>query len=375
VNRSRETTTPQSERERAANTFDLHPVGSFVTDLPHSSTAATARVSVKLIAPFIDAARSLGLRSDLALAGVGLTRSDLENPDLRVSHSLVDQMLRVTIAATGEHDIGLLAAEHLQASHLDVLEYAARAQPTLRGALEHSFRYYGLLHDGFEADLKIDDERATLTMGFGDLTVDDAAFEFALAVHLMAARRMTGNSGLAPLEAHFIHPRRKNTSVHQRIFRSPLLFAQRECALVYARATLDTPLVAADTGLASILDRHAAESLQKLGRNTNLPQRVRELVRRDLTGGKLNAESVARRLGMSARTLHRHLLTDGTSYRALVDDIRREIALRCLRDPQLSLREIGYLLGFTTGPAFHRAFRRWTGKTASAYRIELIKSR
>jgi AraC-like DNA-binding protein len=341
--------------------------------VPDNLKASTARVSVKLLAPFVSAANSLGVRVDVGLASVGLASSDLENPELRVSHALVERMLRGVILQSRERDLGLLAAERLLPIHLDVVEYAARSQPTLRGAFEYSIRYYALLHDGFEADLKLEGDRAILSVSFGGLAVSDAANEFVLAVHLMAARRMTGLTGLSPIETHFSHARPKNTSVHQRIFRSPVQFGQPENALFYPRAVLDTPLVAADSGLARVLERHAAEALRKLGRNTSLPERVRELVRQDLTSGKLTAESLARRLGMSSRTLHRRLVAQGSSYRGTIDDVRREIALRCLGDAQLSVREVGYLLGFTTGPAFHRAFRRWTGTTAAAFRTELQK--
>ena len=337
-------------------------------------SASTARVSVKVLAPFVSAAHALGMRVDVGLASVGLATSDLENAELRVSHALVDRMLRGVILQSGERDLGLLAAEHLEPSHLDVVEYTARSQPNLLGAFEQSIRYYALLHDGIEADLKIEGEKAIFGVSFGGLAIGDAATEFILAVHLMAARRMSGLANLAPIEVHFTHARPKNTTAHQRIFNCPLQFGQPKNAIVYPRAVLDAPLLAADSGLARVLERHAAETLQKLGRSTSLPERVRELVRQDLTSGRLTAESLARRLGMSSRTLHRRLVAQGSSYRGIIDDVRREIALRCLRDPQLSIREVGYLLGFTTGPAFHRAFRRWTGTTAATFRSELQKS-
>ena len=84
---------------------------------------------------------------------------------------------------------------------------------------------------------------------------------------------------------------------------------------------------------------------------------------------------VTERAKKISRTLHRRLVSQSSSYRAILDDVRREIALRCLRDPQLSIREVGYLLGFTTGPAFHRAFRRWTGTTAASFRGEFLHGR
>jgi AraC-like DNA-binding protein len=330
----------------------------------------SGRVAARLLLPFVSAADQLGLRVDAGLASVGLTRADLENPELRVSHFAADRLLR---NSTRNHpDFGLIAAELLRPVHLDIVEYSARSQPTLRGALEHASRYYALLHDGFEANLVLDDQAATLRVGFGGLALTDAAHEFVLAVHAMAARRMTGKADLSPASVQFKHARPDNTARHEALFGCQLQFGQLNTALVYPRSFMELPLVSADSGLAQLLERHASEALQRLGRSALLRERVREFVRQDLTG-KLTAEHMAKRLGMSPRTLHRRLVDEGITYRALVDDVRREMALHCLRDPQLSISEVGYLLGFTTSAAFHRAFRRWTGTTATQYRTTLHK--
>lgn len=328
----------------------------------------TGRVAARLLLPFVTAADEIGLRVDAGLASVGLTRADLENPELRVSHFAADRLIR--LSSRNHPDFGLLAAERLLPVHLDIVEYAARAQPTLHGALEHAIRYYALLHDGFEARFTLDEQYATLYFSFGALALAESAYEFVLAVHLLAARRMTGKADLSPAVVKFKHARPENLAHHEQVFRSQLLFGQSEYALVYPRAYLDLPLTQADSGLAQLLERHATEALQRLGRSALLRERVREFVRQDLTG-KLTAEHMAKRLGMSPRTLHRRLVDEGITYRALVDDVRREMALHCLRDPQLSIGEVGYLLGFTTSAAFHRAFRRWTGTTATQYRTTL----
>jgi AraC-like DNA-binding protein len=341
------------------------------TDHRKVPQGTTGRVAARLLLPFVAAADELSLRVDAGLASVGLTRADLENPELRVSHYAADRLIRNSTRAYP--DFGLIAAEHLLPVHLDIVEYSARSQPTLRGALEHAIRYYALLHDGFEASFLLDDQSATFRVGFGALVLADAVYEFVLAVHVMAARRMTGKPDLNPAAVHFKHPRPENIARHEKLFRCPVLFGQPQTALVYPRNYLELPLVAADSGLAQLLERHASEQLQRLGRSALLRERVREFVRQDLTG-KLTAEHMAKRLGMSPRTLHRRLVDEGITYRALVDDVRREMALHCLRDPQLSIGEVGYLLGFTTSAAFHRAFRRWTGTTATQYRTTLHKA-
>jgi AraC-like DNA-binding protein len=330
--------------------------------------APSGRVSARLLLPFVVAADKFGLRVDVGLASTGLTRGDLANPELRVSHAVADKLLRV--AARSRPDFAIVAAENLEPVHLDVIEYAARSQSTLRAAFEHAIRYYALLHDGFEAQLVERDQYVELQVGFGSLPSSSAIYEFVLAVHVMAVRRMTGREDLVPTAVDFQHPRPERTTAHERVFRCPVQFNQPRNAVVYPKAYMELPLVAADSGLAQLLERHATEALQRLGRSTLLSERVRELIRQDLSG-KLTAESMAKRLGMSPRTLHRRLVDEGITYRALVDDVRRDMALHCLRDPQLSISEVGYLLGFTTSAAFHRAFRRWTGRTATQYRTTL----
>jgi AraC-like DNA-binding protein len=77
---------------------------------------------------------------------------------------------------------------------------------------------------------------------------------------------------------------------------------------------------------------------------------------------------VARRLGVSARTLQRRLGEQGTSFAAIVDEVRRDLARREVALGKRSFGEIAFLLGFSQASAFDRAFRRWTGSTPSAYR-------
>jgi AraC-like DNA-binding protein len=79
-------------------------------------------------------------------------------------------------------------------------------------------------------------------------------------------------------------------------------------------------------------------------------------------------EAVARALGCGRQTLYRRLREEGTSFEALVEAVRRRVAKRLLRDPKVSVKEVGYRLGFAEPAAFSRAFKRWTGKSPAAWR-------
>ena len=73
--------------------------------------------------------------------------------------------------------------------------------------------------------------------------------------------------------------------------------------------------------------------------------------------------SIAKKLRTSPRSLQRRLAEAGTSFSGVIDAERRNLALRHLENPCMSISEVAFLLGFSTGPAFHRAFKRWTGLT------------
>ena len=76
--------------------------------------------------------------------------------------------------------------------------------------------------------------------------------------------------------------------------------------------------------------------------------------------GRLGASRVAAALGMSERSLHRHLRESGQSYQGIVDVFRREEAERLLIAGRADMTEIAHRLGFADQSAFSRAFRRWT---------------
>ena len=71
---------------------------------------------------------------------------------------------------------------------------------------------------------------------------------------------------------------------------------------------------------------------------------------------------------MSKRTLQRTLQKEGTSFNALLNSTRMDLAKQYVRDREISFTEIAFLLGFTESSTFSRAFKRWTGKSPREYR-------
>jgi AraC-like DNA-binding protein len=105
------------------------------------------------------------------------------------------------------------------------------------------------------------------------------------------------------------------------------------------------------------MERHGSRSHQ-----------VAEVLAGRLKGAVPPLSEIARAMAMSDRNLQRALRSDGTSFQTLLDEVRRDLAISHLADPATSAGQVGFLLGFSEPSAFHRAFRRWTGKAPSAYR-------
>lgn len=138
--------------------------------------------------------------------------------------------------------------------------------------------------------------------------------------------------------------------------------------MVFRRERLDAPVIASDPGLLPILEQHAEALLGTIPEGGGFTRRVCELIARELTGGTPSAERIAERLHMSARTLARRLDGEGTSFSKLLDELRRELAIGHLRDRDISVSEVAFLLGFGDANAFSRAFKRWTGEPPSRFK-------
>ena len=92
------------------------------------------------------------------------------------------------------------------------------------------------------------------------------------------------------------------------------------------------------------------------------------MLTRRLARGEPSQGEVAELLNMSARTLQRKLGEGGVTYKEMLDETRRSPALAYLSASRHTVSDVTYLLGFSAGSSFTRAFRRWTGQSPSDWR-------
>jgi AraC-like DNA-binding protein len=186
------------------------------------------------------------------------------------------------------------------------------------------------------------------------------------AVALSCCRPAYGEH-LNPLGVRLRHTSFACRQDYDSFFRCPILFDADRSDIAFARTDVDRPLPSPNRELARANDLILTDFLATLSRD-DLVTRVRIAIAHELPSGKPRDENIAKGVYMSPRTLRRKLAAAGTSFSRLIDEVRHELARRYIADPARTLSEISFLVGFSELSAFSRAFRRWTGKTPSAFR-------
>jgi AraC-like DNA-binding protein len=164
----------------------------------------------------------------------------------------------------------------------------------------------------------------------------------------------------------------KRLEKYEELFGCPLYFRQSNDLLYFDSACLTWPVVHTEHSLREFL-RTAPYQLLIMesdpGAN-NLAAQVKAMMGHDFSEGFPGFETISRALNMSAPTLRRRLKREGTTFQQLKDAARCEAAKLCLDRPELSINDVALQMGFTDPSAFHRSFKKWTGKTPGQFRAE-----
>jgi AraC-like DNA-binding protein len=326
-------------------------------------------VAVAFLRALLDRAGVAGVDASGVLHAIGVTRATLVDVNGWVP---VDAMARAWVLASeqaGGADFGLHAAETLPMGVYGVLEFATMSSPDIGETLQRVARYYRLMGAMSELGLEVGSAGGRVTL-LPVVSIEPAALrhyhEYTFAF-LVTRGRMLGGERVAPSEVRFMHPEPPTgTGEHTRIFRAPVRFGQPMNELYVPRAVMEIPLRAADPASSAILSR-TGETMLAADAGDAL-ERVRTAASAAIDAGDARLELIARRLGVGARTLQRRLGAHGTTYARILDEVRREKAQRWVEQGTMSLGEIAFGLGFSEPSAFHRAFKRWTGRTPRDYR-------
>jgi AraC-like DNA-binding protein len=326
-------------------------------------------IAAPYILRLLHTAAAHGADTDLLLARVGLTAAQLRDPDCRIGLTDLMKLGAWAIRETGQPALGLEMGRATRVADMGLPGLLAMTSPTLGEALDmllrfetlHSRCYRGVSH--FDA--------AHSTLHFYSIAPYNEYNCFVVDSILVAWQRfaewLTGMTDLVQ-EVHIEFPAPSYHAAYEQTFGAPVLFGQAQNALILRADAPALPVLQYEPLLHQQLLTLAQDRVKKLAIADTFNGRVQGILGPLLHGSTPTLEATAQLLGMPDWTLRRKLKEEGTTFQALLDDMRKDLALGYMRDTQMSFGEISYVLGFSTPGAFQRAFKRWTGETPGDYR-------
>ncbi len=303
----------------------------------------------------------------------GIDPALLRDPDARIPSQLADVALTRAMALIPDPAFGLRAAECWHPSNLGCLGYAWLSSRTLHTGLTRIERFGRILGT---VRYQCRNESTGLRFSYdhrrGEAPHAHALTDCALSIVVDMCRKNFGTE-LNPLAVTLRRPTPDDPKPYLDFYRSPVQFGSDENSFVLSHEIVEKPLSSANHEVATLLDAILIRQLATLT-DTDIVSRYKLYLLQHLTSGEPTEQGLAQALGMSRRTLQRKLNALGTTYKGVLDATRHELALQYLDDPARSVTDITFLLGFSEQSAFSRAFKRWSGKTPTAYRSARLES-
>lgn len=329
-----------------------------------STIAAVARLIAYTLKDYDVDTRRLFERAGVALDDIG-------KPAARFSSPAMQKLWRLAVEETGDPCLGVIAGAKVQPAAMHGLGFSWLSSDTLYDALTRLVRFQRALSTIAKLSLEEKDGLVTLVfnarrMGFN---IENATYEVAMAVSVRMCR-LAQAADFSPLQVRLCRPR---PGCHERIetfFKAPVEYVAEENSLVFRAEDLKKPLPNANPELARVNDQVVIEYLNRFDRS-QISMQVRARIIEALPSGQPTQPDIAKALHLSLRNLQRKLQAENTNFKAILEEIRRELATQYIREAHLSIGEITYLLGFAETSNFTRAFKRWTGKSPKEYRQQV----
>lgn len=310
-----------------------------------------------------------GLTMDHCLRGTSLNATTLSDPATEITAEQELQLIRNLLAGLGPSPgLGLDAGLRYHLSTYGIWGFALLSSPTFRSAAEIAVRYLDLSY-AF-ARYRLETRGRDVLIILDDSTVPEDVRQFLVerdfAAWANAAWEMRPG-GFPALSAQFRFPRPDYAWRFDRLCGVRPSFDAPTNALLLSAKSLDTPLPQANPVMARMCEEQCRQLLAKRRVRSGFAGQIRDrLLRNPSDMPALNA--VANELHLAPRSLRRRLEEEGTSFRALVDEVRQTLAEELLLSAHMKLAEIANRLGYTEPAAFISAFKRWKGVSPTAFR-------
>lgn len=320
-----------------------------------SATGGIARlVSARLCAA--------GIALAPLLSRAGLTLEQIDDPGVRLTVQSQIKLLELAAGALQEDLLGFHLAQDYDLREIGLFYYVLASSEILADTLHRAERYSGIVNEGISLQARIGKE-TTIALSYVniDRRSDRHQIEFWLISLVRLCRQLT-NRRLVPSRVKVMHRRNETPPEFRSYLGCEIEFGSNVDEVIFPAAVKLMPIVSADPYLNQLLLKYCEEALaHRPANNATLRSSVENAIAPLLPHGKANAGEVARQLGMSHRTLARRLAAEQLTFSEIHTELKTDLAKRYLRDGDLPISQIAWLLGYREVSAFTHAFKRWTG--------------
>ncbi|WP_330230075.1 AraC family transcriptional regulator [Nocardia sp. NBC_00508] len=318
-----------------------------------------------VLSGYVDLALSLGVDPMLLLRSVGIGPAGLAASDTWLPAAAVGQLLERSALETHCDDFGLRLAQRRGLSNLGPVALVAREEPDIRSAMYIALRYVTLHNEALRTRIAETNSLTTIHIQPAPgISLGRQSIELAVGATCRILREFLGHAW-HPISVCFTHAAPAELDTHRQILGPSIEFDQDFDGIVCYSRDLDAPNPLAD----ALLRPYARQYLRTLAPSgESTADQVRALIESMLPTQRCSAATVADRLGMDRRTLHRHLVRSGETFTTILDTTRLDLAHRYLTRDDRTLTDIATELGFSELSAFSRWFRHHTGHSPSRSR-------
>ncbi|MVO15969.1 AraC family transcriptional regulator [Parasedimentitalea huanghaiensis] len=266
--------------------------------------------------------------------------------------------------------IGFQLSQGQDNRRIGLISYVGLASPNVLEFLLNYGRYVRVVSDVFDGDLSRLKDQGLLSWRYRiPSNIERRQYvEYSVTVLLNTLRHYTGTK-LVPRQVGFEHQRKDHVEVLEEFYGCKIMFGAECNSFEFKKADLELPLISADEQLLKVLRGYGDQVLaEKKGQHDGLIPEVEQAIADQLAAGGASLDAVASELGMSPRTLSRKLANRDTTFFRVLEDLRKSLSKSYLRDSDLALAEIAFLLGFSGLSSFNDAFKRWTGQSPGQFR-------
>jgi AraC-like DNA-binding protein len=304
------------------------------------------------------------------LSKAGLTIAQIDHQSARLTVRSQIRLLQLAADALRDDLLGFHLARDYDLREIGLLYYVLASSETLNEALHRAARYSGIANEGVSLTFRATREAAiTLNYVGVERQSDRHHIEFWL-ISLVRLCRQFVNRRLVPSRVKVIHHRNRTPAELRSFLGCKIEFASDVDEVVFPETVKSMSIGSSDPYLNELLIKYCEEALDRRGpARTTLRSSVENAMAPLLPHGKARAVEIARRMGMSHRTLARKLSSEGLTFSGIAEELKANLAKHYLGDGDLPISEVAWLLGYREVSAFTHACKRWTGMTPRQLRV------